>query len=1085
MKVLHFHAVAEHTSVRLPLMGQTAETLWPFRRFLKQAIHAAKDRQARYQLPWALVRDLRLLSLDPMDTRLIVPRRQPAWFIPDWPADKAADLDQPLMIVSRGVMVRALDATRLPSGLRFTPDSTLHESDQVFWCGQPCTLQREREVGAPQSVSTLSGRPLCLLRPPLPQGEDHWRLVVEGLLDAGPLLVDGEEVEADTLPPMEGVGVLTDASGRALTPSGGTLKVQDLPADGPLTAQDGARYAWREHGGGGRQGIWVQLLLPESEIDADAVIDPRAAFCEDDISEVWTQPRHNRDAVYPVLKVDRDRYQIQLKRLPPPESRLHLPVDVRNLQLQQRALRQLADAPLPHHRGLLRLCEKPAEARWPAVRPASITDWHFLRDVARDGTDEQRAFVERALATPDLALLEGPPGSGKTTAICELIWQLVARGQRVLVCASTHVAIDNVLERLMDAEAPIEAVRVGQVDRVDPKVAACQIDQRVDALLLAWRGRPGFSGLGDGELREMAQRTLLMAANLTAGTTMGIVNHPVFRDRDQDLHPAERPICTTPLWDVLIVDEASKTLVSELLVPGLLARRHVIVGDIRQLPPFSDRQDLVVNLRALVNERENEILNIDHQRALLLRSWLGRPDLRGPGLRWLLVERAATLVALRTEIAAEENPPTWDIAMVVPRKSKTTPVREVTPDELAQGTAAALGLAGATWVCVPEDLLAEVAHFMPANLLLSRDIPESLLPMEHPFRFRQARWLARTPPLVQPVRERGREHETAGKAQSFVQGWLSGHDWAGEVAWRLTRTHELKSSKQDRERKRLTQQIDELLPLTVNIEEQVSNIEEIGLPSILEVIQEGIGSHHSRRPSALNEGLARGQPEAWAQRFTRLRWQHRMHPEISAFSREIFYHNEALLDANTIASRDQTVGWSAPLLLPARRVWVDIRGNETRGENLDEVRLMRDLLARFLRALRERPPGRDRPRVWEIACLSFYVKQERAIRTMLQQLTGDDRQTRFSAPHVEIVCATVDRFQGREADLVLLSLRNTRRVGFLDSPNRLNVALTRARQQLFVVGNADYFGRCGVSELSELTRRTRVMTPAALLGGAR
>jgi superfamily I DNA and/or RNA helicase len=66
----------------------------------------------------------------------------------------------------------------------------------------------------------------------------------------------------------------------------------------------------------------------------------------------------------------------------------------------------------------------------------------------------------------------------------------------------------------------------------------------------------------------------------------------------------------------------------------------------------------------------------------------------------------------------------------------------------------------------------------------------------------------------------------------------------------------------------------------------------------------------------------------------------------------------------------------------------------------------------------------------------------------------------------------VDRFQGREADLVMLSMRNTRRVGFLDSPNRLNVGLTRARQQLVVFGNADYFSRCHVSELEALVLRT-------------
>jgi superfamily I DNA and/or RNA helicase len=57
----------------------------------------------------------------------------------------------------------------------------------------------------------------------------------------------------------------------------------------------------------------------------------------------------------------------------------------------------------------------------------------------------------------------------------------------------------------------------------------------------------------------------------------------------------------------------------------------------------------------------------------------------------------------------------------------------------------------------------------------------------------------------------------------------------------------------------------------------------------------------------------------------------------------------------------------------------------------------------------------------------------------------------------------------------MLSMRNTQRVGFLDSPNRLNVGVTRARQQLVVFGRHGYFRNCGVSELEELARRTALV----------
>lgn len=80
--------------------------------------------------------------------------------------------------------------------------------------------------------------------------------------------------------------------------------------------------------------------------------------------------------------------------------------------------------------------------------------WVFLRRQAdtslRDGTAAQREFARRVLGTPDFAVLELPPGSGKTTANCELLAQVTRARTRVLLVASTHVAVDNVLDRLIE-----------------------------------------------------------------------------------------------------------------------------------------------------------------------------------------------------------------------------------------------------------------------------------------------------------------------------------------------------------------------------------------------------------------------------------------------------------------------------------------------------------------------------------------------------------------------------------------------------------------------------------------------------------
>ena len=77
---------------------------------------------------------------------------------------------------------------------------------------------------------------------------------------------------------------------------------------------------------------------------------------------------------------------------------------------------------------------------------------------------EQRAALDLADRALDLALVHGPPGTGKTTVLVEVIRRAVARGERVLACAPSNLAVDNLLERLL--AAGLDGVRVGHPARV-------------------------------------------------------------------------------------------------------------------------------------------------------------------------------------------------------------------------------------------------------------------------------------------------------------------------------------------------------------------------------------------------------------------------------------------------------------------------------------------------------------------------------------------------------------------------------------------------------------------------------------------
>jgi hypothetical protein len=1083
VKALFFHAVAGNPKVTLPLMTQAWTTIRPFSRYLGQAIHTAKQRQTRYQLSWERVRNLRTIHLEPVDTLLRIPKRRPGVVFANWPVEKAPDLSQQGFVMNRGVAFGVEEATLVGTDLRVKTTIPLLPSDSILYCGVTTSVRQEMAPLPPEDVKHLDGRPVKPLRAPRADGDLFWLLTVDGVVDDCDLVVDGEEVEAEVMTSTtDDLRRVVDSKNQSFPVNGRMVRTEELPADGFLDGEDGIRYRWTETKSPERRGHWIQLLPSDSpsESAAEEFMDPRAAFCEGDLEFVWTQQRRHPDTTFKVKKVDQDRYQIQLDRFPPEGSTLYLPVDQRNLQLQRRALKQLGEAPLPHHQGLLRLCEDPERVRWPAISPVSISTWHALTDVSRDGTNEQRAFVSKALGTLDFAFLEGPPGSGKTTAICEIVQQLVQQGKRVLLCASTHVAIDNVLERLVESKSPIDAVRIGKIDKVDNKVQATQLDQRVERLLIEWRKQPAMQALGNAELDAMAERTVIMAANLTCGTTMGIVSHPLFRGRDEDVHISERPISTLPHWDVLIVDEASKTLIQEFLVPALMAKRWIIVGDVRQLPPFTERADIVANLRDLVDENDKPVFPADHQRACLLLNRLLRARLRQPGMRWLLAERPGVLDWIASELVAD---PAKDLSIVRIAKNRNEPngpVDIVTVAQLRAGKPEALKLAAADWVLVGDDVMAEVADLLPSNLLFAKDLTTengAALSIGHVLLMRQAWWLARTKPLPQPYVDkkfRPKEVNTYADCQAGESDWLMRNDLANELAWRLTRVHELRQGQNTKEKERLRRDLAALVPAAVDIDDQVAEIEDIGLPSILEVLQEGIGVKRANRPSALTVGFKTSRPAEFAARFESLSYQHRMHADIAAFSREVIYAGSALKDANTIQIRDLNLHWDFGTFR-SRRVWADIEGREHLGVNADEINLMRSLLSEFFDWVRGKgPPNRTLPRVWEVACLCFYTKQERAISDMLRELTRDDRKTRFEVPglRIEIVCGTVDRFQGREADLVLLSMRNTRRIGFLDSPNRLNVAVTRARQQLVVVGSHGYFSDCGVSELQQLAQRT-------------